>query len=387
MQRWIPTLPLVLLVAVLTTVVYYRGPLKSKSAVEARLLVSDILATADTVGFARVTEPRTFVFPKDLGPHPDFKTEWWYVTGNLMTSGGRQFGFQLTFFRSAVTPEKRQGRSAWHANQIYMAHFAISDIANQGFHYFERLSRGAVGLAGAETSPFRVWLDDWSLRAVGDTVARQLPELHLRAEEAEVALSLRMVSMKRPVLQGKDGLSQKGPEIGNASYYYSLSRLRSDGEIRIGDALFPVTGWAWLDREWSTSALGPQQVGWDWFALQLADSTEIMFYQIRDAQGQPGPYSGGVLIDASGKKIGLHGNDIDLVVLDWWKSPRGGTYPAKWRLRIPMLGFDLDISPQLDDQELDLSLRYWEGAVEVKGRSARGSAVGQGYAELTGYAQ
>ena len=376
---------LVLLVAL--TAGFWGFVHESKSDPEPTLMVRDVLSISDTTGFTRATEPRKFVFPTDHGPHPDFKTEWWYVTGNLTTMGGRKFGFQLTFFRSAVTAKKAAGPSEWHSNQIYMAHFAITDVSTGDFYYFERFSRGAAGLAGAQAVPFRVWLDDWTLHATGSKVVNQVPELGLRAADGNIALSLRIVSTKPLVLQGEDGLSQKGPERGNASYYYSLTRLQADGEIRIGDANFDVTGAAWLDREWSTSALGARQVGWDWFALQFEDNTEVMLYQIRDVKGAADPFSRGIFIGASGEKTDLRANDFDLTVLEWWSSPRGGIYPAKWRLKVPKLGLDLEISPQVADQELNLTLRYWEGTVRVTGRSVHGPVGGQGYVELTGYAR
>jgi predicted secreted hydrolase len=347
-----------------------------------RLSVAETLGSEEQAGFARALEPRQFVFPEDHGPHPEFKTEWWYYTGNLQDESGRRFGYQLTFFRNALQPEAVKRESAWASQQIYLAHFALTDPESENFYYFERFSRSALNLAGATAEPFHVWLEDWSARSSGNN---SLP-MELYAKAGEVMIDLQLDSRKPIVLQGENGLSQKSAEPGNASYYYSMTRMPTRGEIQIDGQRFVVTGNSWLDREWSTSALGENQVGWDWFSLQFDDGRELMYYQLRLENGQPDPLSKGVLVAVDGSSERLRAEDLKLQVLDHWLSPHsGGQYPARWWLQIPGQQLDLEIVPQLADQELQTSIRYWEGTVSVEGMAGKEKVSGYGYVELTGY--
>jgi predicted secreted hydrolase len=358
---------------------------------QARLSLVETLAGADTVGYALALEPRAFDFPSDHGPHPDFRTEWWYVTGNLTSDDGRDFGFQLTIFRSALAPQPPATESAWGTNQAYMAHFALTDFAEERFHAHERFARGAAGLAGATSEPLRVWLEDWTLEsdATLDGETADAFPLMLRAEEGDVSLSLVLERGKPAVLQGNRGLSRKGPERGNASFYYSHTRMPAAGTLAIGPDSSAVSGLAWLDREWSTSALGEGQVGWDWFALQLSDGWDLMIYRLRRADGTADSLSAGVLVDPDGASTPLDWRvSSALESTDSWTSPvDGAAYPSGWRIRIPARGWDIEVEPRLPDQELDLAFRYWEGAVSVRGTGEGGASVtGRGYVELTGYA-
>ena len=347
-----------------------------------RLSVAESLGGETAAGFARALEPRLFQFPRDHGPHPEFKTEWWYYTGNLKSKSGRRFGYQLTFFRIALRPQAQPRSSKWATNQVYMAHFALSDPDARQFHYFERFSRGAQGLAGAEAEPFKVWLENWSATSRS---AQSLP-MQLSAAADKVSIDLQLDSAKPIVLQGDAGLSQKSTEPGNASYYYSLTRMPTVGHISIKGESVAVTGASWLDREWSTSALGKDQVGWDWFSLQLSDGRELMYYQLRLKNGNADPLSSGVLVAANGSSQGIRTDDLEIEVLDHWRSPQSGSrYPARWRLQLAAQQLDLEIVPLLADQELQTSVRYWEGAVAVRGHSASGPIQGYGYVELTGY--
>lgn len=330
-------------------------------------------------GFARAFGPRTFDFPRDHGPHPEFKNEWWYVTGNLLSDEGQRFGYQWVIFRFALQPQPAPRTSNWATNQIYLAHFAITDASGQRFHFYERLARGAAGLAGAWSSPLNVWLEDWSLHEDGSNLWR------LRAEEAGNSIELELQPIKPVVLNGENGLSRKSSEEGNASYYYSISRLDTRGILRLADRSYRVSGSSWLDREWSTSALSEQQQGWDWFALQLDDGTDVMFYHLRRKDGSVDPHSQGTLIDRAGGATALTAADVDLTVLDHWQSPRGSRYPSHWRLSIPAEDLTLDIRPVISDQELDVSVRYWEGAVDIQGVRRGREIKGRGYAELVGY--
>jgi len=355
----------------------------------ARLSLLTTLGGADTAGYLRATAPRAFRFPDDHGPHPRFRTEWWYVTGNLATAEGRAVGFQLTFFRAALSPEAPEApvrSSAWATRQAYMAHFALTDVEAGRFHAHERFERGALGLAGARTQPFRVWLDDWSLEAAAVDHASTFP-MRLRAAEGDVALDLLLQAGKPPVLQGEDGLSRKGPEPGNASYYYSLTRMPAEGRVVLGRDTLRTTGLAWLDREWSTSALSAGDVGWDWFALQLDGGWELMLYRLRRADGGVSPFSRGTLVDPAGRATQLDvGRDVRVEATGTWRATDGATYPSGWRVEVPARGWTLAVAPLLDDQELTGAFRYWEGAVRVGPVGGGEGPTGKGYVELTGYA-
>jgi predicted secreted hydrolase len=233
--------------------------------------------------FTRAEGLREFSFPLDHGPHPDFQTEWWYYTGNLQTAGGRRFGYELTFFRRALTPQPKSADdgSDWRASQIYLAHFALSDIETQEFHYQENISRGAAGLAGAQGEPvFEVWLEDWSVQQIGND------RYALSANTEDYELELELTDLKGPILQGDRGYSQKGPETGNASYYISQSRLESNGKLRIGENVWDVSGSSWMDHEFSTSALSAGQMGWNWFAIQLDNGSELMLFTLQRNDGE-----------------------------------------------------------------------------------------------------
>jgi len=347
------------------------------------LEVGELLGEAETAGFARAERPRPFTFPEDHGPHPTFRSEWWYFTGNLESGAGRRFGYQWTLFRFALAPQPPESPSRWASNQVYMGHFAVTDAAARRFHSFERLSRAAIGLAGAQAEPFRVWVENWS-------VAQQGEEGHwrLQAEAADgVAVDLVLEPVKPVVLQGDAGLSRKSAAPGNASYYYSLTRIRTRGTVQVDGEQHEVRGWSWMDREWSTSALGPEQEGWDWFALQLDDGTDLMFYRLRRRDGTVDPHSTGTLVRAGGEVERLSWNELDLEVLKRWRSPRGVEYPARWQVRLPEHDLALTVTPVLANQEHDLSVRYWEGAVDVTGSRAGAPVQGRGYVELAGYGE
>jgi predicted secreted hydrolase len=348
-------------------------------------LAGQVLATPASIdGFARANEPIPFSFPADFGPHPEYQTEWWYYTGNLDTADGRHFGYQLTFFRRALLPAEISlpRSSEWATNQIYMAHFALTDVEGGEFYAFERFARGAAGLAGALSEPYEVWLEDWRIDQTGASTFTMFAS----AEGVRVELELR--DDKGPVLQGDDGYSQKGPEPGNASYYYSQTRLRSEGEVQVGDEVFAVSGLSWKDHEYSTTALAADQVGWDWFSIQLDDGYELMLFQIRRADGSIDPFSSGELIAPDGRTTHLAASDLIIEPTGEWRSPHSdATYPMGWQLSIPKVSLELQLRPFLEDQELNVSFVYWEGAVEVSGSRAGHAVSGVGYVEMTGYAE
>ena len=343
--------------------------------------LSDLLA-GEAPGFARAEGPRPFAFPRDHGPHEGFRTEWWYFTGHLRASDGigkaaREFGYQLTFFRfGLVPPGESAGPSRWAARHVYMAHFAVADVAAGVFRAYERLGRGALGIAGS--APGRVWIDEWSL-------AGPPWPLRLRAGGPEYGIDLRLAEGKPIVLQGDRGFSRKSDRA--ASYYYSAPRMPTAGQVRVGGAQYEVRGESWWDREWGSGTLAPDQAGWDWFALQLDGARELMVYRLRRKDGSTDPHSAGVWVGADGGTRLLGASDFSIEVRDEWRSPRtGAVYPARWRVRVPALDLGLDLVPRLPDQELALSIRYWEGAVSAAGAIAGEPAAGLGYVELTGYA-
>jgi predicted secreted hydrolase len=340
--------------------------------------------------YARATEPGAVEFPRDLGAHEDYQTEWWYYTGNLQTEdadglSGREFGYQFTIFRRALQPPDEvpdvDQPSAWRSNQLYLAHFTISDIEEDEFYVAERFSRGGADLAGAHAVPYRVWLENWSVVEITPG------EVRIQAESDEVTLDITLKETIPPVLHGDGGLSQKGPQPGNASYYYSIVQQQTSGQLVIGENRFDVRGLSWMDHEYSTSALSPGSTGWDWFSLQLDNGDALMLFQIRREDGTIEPYSSGSFIESDGTAVSLTHETWQLEVLDTWVSPDSGAeYPAGWRLQIPAIDLQLEGRPLMADQELQVSTIYWEGATEFTGSLAGEPVTARGYVEMTGYA-
>lgn len=354
---------------------------------KAELELAAALGGGDPAGFLRATAPRPFVFPADHGAHQGFRTEWWYVTGNLFAADGRAFGAQLTFFRNALTASPPVSASQWRSGHVWMAHFALADERRETFRFAERFAREAAGLAGVTAAPFRVALEDWSIASLAAPTGSAPPFLPLRlaARAGDDAIDLVLDSRKPPVLQGDRGLSRKGPEPGNASHYYSLTRLTAHGTVHTGGEAVAVSGEAWLDREWSTSALGDDLAGWDWFALQLGDGRDLMFYRLRRKDGASDAWSRGTLVAADGGSRPLAADDLTLEALAFWQSPAGARYPTEWRLRVPGEELDLRLTPRVAAQELAATVRYWEGAVKVAGSSHGRPIGGHGFVEMTGY--
>ncbi len=334
---------------------------------------------ATTAGFARALEPRDLQFPADHGPHPEYKTEWWYYTGNLASADGRRWGYQLTFFRQALAPPTAARTTPWATNAVYLAHFALTDVGGDQFYAFEKLGRGgAVNAAGAVADPFNVFIGDWSAAGSGARV-------DLRAAAGPISLTLSLQASQPPVLHGNRGLSQKSNTPGNASYYYSFTNMASAGTITVAGQPFAVSGTTWFDHEWSTSVLDASQVGWDWFGLHLDDGRQLMLAQLRRSDGSIS-YAFGSLVSAAPdgalSVTPLAPADVTLTPLDTWRSPHTAVvYPARWHIQLPAYNIDTTAVPLLADQELRLTtVRYWEGAVELQGAPG-----GTGYVELTGY--
>ncbi len=325
-----------------------------------------------------------FAFPRDHYSHDAYRTEWWYYTGHLRAASGEEYGYQVTFFRSGVA-EARDNPSRWAAKNLYMAHFAVSDIPRKSFKYFERVNRAGLGQAGASDTEFHVWIGDWGVTGDGTTQ-------RLRAKENGFAVDLALVSPKAPVIHGENGISQKGEGRGHASHYYSLTRLTTEGTLTVRGKQLPVSGLSWMDHEFGSTQLAPDQVGWDWFSLQFEDGTELMLYIIRKADGRPDPYSAGTFVEADGRTGSLKQADFTVDILDRWKSRRDkGIYPMKWRLKVPKIGMEMTVTPAFADQELDTTkstrVIYWEGAVSADGTVQGRRLGGRGYVEMTGYAE
>jgi predicted secreted hydrolase len=335
-------------------------------------------------GFLAADGTRPLTFPEDFGAHEDFRTEWWYYTGNLQTPGDRPFGFELTIFRVGLLPPTAElpRDSQWYDRSIYFAHFAISDIASEQFYAFERYSRPGPGLAGAEDDPYRVWIEDWAIteRATG--------VYELQAAQAGIDLKLTLTDEMGIVLHGENGYSRKGAESTNASYYYSQPRLRADGIVEVDGTRYPVSGLAWKDHEFSTSVLDKNQIGWDWFSLQFEDGTALMLFQLRERGGGTSDSSSGTFIARDGRPQPVQKDDFEIVVLEEWRSPHTqGLYPAAWEIRLNEPDCLLKIQPWMADQEINFpAVTYWEGAVRVEGMCNGSRTRGNGYVELTGYA-
>lgn len=376
----------VLLVLVIVSIFHFLP--KSIEQQTSAISIKGGFSAGSRQGFERVLRPRRFEFPKDHGPHPEYKTEWWYFTGNLTDRKQRHFGYQLTFFRIGLLRDSPISKSRWRTNQIYMAHFAITDTHNQKYFYKQRIARDALDLVGSRSKPFAVWFENWSAKESGSPVSdcRGCLDLELKAASEGIELSLRLTSLKPVVLQGEQGLSRKSKTKGNNSYYYSLTRLETEGHLLVEDQEHAVSGLSWLDREWSTTALEETQSGWDWFALHLSDGRDLMFYQLRDKSGSSEPTSSGVLVSRSGSVQRLNHQAVSLRVLDYRVNPISGVrYPARWQLHVPNHNLNLELTPWLADQELRGIVRYWEGAVKAKGTSANQPIQALGYVELTGY--
>lgn len=360
-----------------------RPPPGKEAGTSTRL--AELLGDQGLEGYAKAEEVRQFTFPEDHGPHPEYRNEWWYLTGNLDGPAAERFGFELTFFRFALSPvpvSERRDSSAWKTHQIFIGHFAVTDVTGRKFHVAERYARASVGLAGALVHPLRVWLENWSLARIQESSSAW----RARATADNIELDLTLTPLKAPVLNGQRGLSQKADQKGNATYYYSVPRLHTEGSLQIDDMVFPVSGLSWLDREWGTSMLSSEQQGWDWFAVQLSDGSDLMFYSLRKRDGSQDTHSAGTWVNPQGHGTPLGARDVSIEVLEYWDSPLGGRYPAAWRILSPLLGLDLQLEPVLQDQELNTNPRYWEGAVDVIGKKGDAAIDGRGYVELTGYA-
>lgn len=364
-------------VASLVIVLALIGFILLPTAADPEVPVFQLLESATDPGFETVQEPREFSFPQDHGPHLEYQTEWWYYTGNLEAEGGERFGYQLTIFRRGLAPGETERESTFATNQIYFGHIALTDIGKGEHVALERFERGSAGLAGATGDPFSVSLGDWTVRSLNDTGS----QIRLSAREPGLGFDLTLTATKPIVEHGEQGFSLKGEAEGNASYYLSFTDMQTQGRLEVGDRAFEVSGSSWFDHEWGTNSLGSEAIGWDWFGLQLEDGRELMLYRFRTSDGGIERVSGGTLVKANGESRWLTADDFDIVpITTWTSSDTGTTYPSGWEISIPDEGLELMVEPWVKDQEMRLTLEYWEGAVRVSG-----TVDGQGYVELTGY--
>jgi predicted secreted hydrolase len=324
-----------------------------------------------------------YEFPRDHFNHPDFQTEWWYYTGNLRSAEGHTFGFELTFFRQAVSRDPAK-TTAWDVKDLYFAHFALSDLDGGKFYHAERTNRSGPGMAGASEAGGRIWNGNWQIQWEGS-------DQKLQAIDERFQLHLRLHSEKPPVIHGENGVSQKAKSPGRASHYISLTRLTTSGTIELGGKKFDVSGTSWMDHEFFTNQLSSDQTGWDWLSLQFADDTEVMLFNIHRKDGSIDPYSAGTYVDAQGRTTHLRAGDFVLRPIgERWKSPvTGALYPVRWKIAIPKLGIELEAKTPLESQELTgktkLAPNYWEGAMELYGKRNLQTIRGVGYLEMTGY--
>jgi predicted secreted hydrolase len=315
-----------------------------------------------------------YEFPRDHFNHPDFQTEWWYYTGNLRSAEGRRFGFELTFFRQGI--ERDPAATVWDVRDVWMAHLALSDIDGKRFFHTERLNRAGAGVAGADEAQARVWNGNWSAHIT-------MTEQKLAAVADRFQFALTLAPRKPPVIHGVNGVSQKAEGAGRASHYLSYTRLAAAGTITLEGKPFAVEGLAWMDHEFFTHQLEPDQTGWDWLSLQLDDGSELMLFRLHK-DGSIDAYSAGTYVDRQGRARHLAREDFAMIPGATWTSPEtGGRYPVAWTVRVPSLGFNARLETRLPQQELD---RYWEGAIEVAGTKDGRAVTGAGYLEMTGYA-
>jgi len=339
---------------------------------------------AQTGGW-RMAEPGwSYQFPRDHGVHRDFKTEWWYFTGELKEEDGREFGYELTWFREGVMPMRPAGASRFVVQDFKFAHFAVSDLAGGRFYFAQKVARGAYGEAGnGDGNPGPLaWIDDWRLTIESGGA------WHIEAEDDGRKLELDLTPVKGPVIEGEDGVSHKAAGGGHASCYYSYTRMRSEGRLSMpGSAPAAVVGETWFDHEWASNQLAPDEVGWDWFSVQLSGGTELMLYRMRLKDGRADSASSGTYTGKDGRVVYLKAGDFKLTPLEYWKSGMtGGNYPIRWAVEIPRLNLSLAITTPLKDQELALPwLAYWEGLIHAAGSAGGTPVTGHGYLELTGY--
>ena len=324
-----------------------------------------------------------YEWPRDHLAHHDFKTEWWYFTGNLRSQDGRRFGYQLTFFRQGVRPPgSGPVQSRFVTDSIKFGHFAVTDVSEGKFLFTQSIKRGAFGEAGFSAGSRLAWLGDWNLELAEDGA------FIVKGAHDGLELNLRLENAKPLVIHGEHGISVKSAEEGHASHYYSATRLRTRGSLSTSEGRFDVTGESWFDHEWATNQLAANQTGWDWFSIQFGDGTELMIYRLRLKDGTSDRASSGSWIAADGTVRHLKHDEIAMLPEEFWTSTKtGARYPIGWKIRIATLGLEITVRTPVEKQELALQpVSYWEGLIDVSGTREGRAVKGHGYLELTGYA-
>lgn len=340
-------------------------------------------ATART--FKQALPGYVFEFPRDHCSHDDFKTEWWYFTGHISTQSGAKFGYELTFFRSALDLDIAKKDSPWNLQNIYFTHFAVTDPDGKTFFYKEKLNRPGVEVANARSDVCNVYNELWSLQQLGD-------DFVLKADSPEYSINLILTAAKKPAIHGTNGVSQKASCKGCASHYYSMTRLKTRGTLYKNQKPLRVQGLSWMDHEFGSSQLSKEQIGWDWFSVQLDNNVELMLYMLRREDGSIDPNSSGTIIGADGSVRHLTLAEFSTRSFSTWKSPTSkGEYPLDWQVTVPSLSLDLRVKPLMLNQELaktrSTGVTYWEGDCDVIGTYEGKPVKGDAYVELTGYAE
>lgn len=338
-------------------------------------------------GYRRAEPGYVFEFPRDHGAHPDFRIEWWYLTGNLRADDGRTFGYQWTMFRNRlVPPGDAVAESPLAPVQVYLGHFGFSNIATQRHRGWEQVARPGLGQASASDATLDLALRDWSLKLNDDGT------MSVRAREDDVAIDLTLTVTKPLVIHGEDGVHVKSEDASQASHYLSFTRLQSRGTVTVGGETIPVTGSTWMDHEFGSTWLGGDEAGWDWFALQLDTGDDLMLYRLRRQDGTAVPIASGTWVDAQGNAQPLKKGDYTIEPLEYWTSlTTGAKYPTTWRVRVESLDADLRVEAAIPDQEMRMTrftgTNYYEGAVSASGAENGAATSGVGYMELVGYSE
>lgn len=370
---------------------YFTKNSGSKDNNISQISVKNAVFLKDSDKFSKALKPITFDFPKDHTAHNDFALEWWYFTGNVSDQNKNDYGYQFTIFRKAMSADTIEKKSSFSSNQLYFAHLAVTDIEGNQHYHFEKFARGIKGFAGTDADPLKIYIEDWEI--VGLPLENKNNEFNfaeqtfkLKAEKGSIGINLNLVPKKKIVLHGDSGLSAKNSTAESSSYYYSITRLLTEGEIKINGKSIPVKGNSWFDREWSSTMLGKNQVGWDWFSLQLNDNSELMFFRLRDNEGNT-DFSKGTIVFPDGKYATLSGKDIFLKTLENVKLESGNVYPSKWELSLPKYNLNLQIKTRIKDQEMKTTVNYYEGSVRTIGTKDSKKIDGKGFVELTGYSK
>ncbi|MBZ0255782.1 carotenoid 1,2-hydratase, partial [bacterium] len=324
-----------------------------------------------------------FLFPRDHGSHPDYRTEWWYFTGQAQSSTGRRFGYQFTIFRVGIqSGDKAEGEPDMSPRQVLAGHFAIADISKNDFRLAERFRRIGAGFADASLSDMRAWIGDWELKR------NENDEVSITASDRDksIRIEFTLTPSKPLVFQEAGGYSKKGSESGNASAYLSWTRMKTNGALSIDGEELSVNGDSWFDHEWGSSQLGEGVQGWDWFGLHLDDGRDLMLYGLRKKDGGFIPESGGTLVETDGTAHPLAREDFTMQPTGYWTSPEtSAKYPVQWEVEIAKYEISFQVRPLVKQSEMNakhsLGVIYWEGPVELTGKT-----TGRGYMELSGYA-